>query len=156
MGKKLHHFCFALSENFPIFQVIAFVPAFLIVIATSEIVILLLWRGVNPFLLDLELCLLLLEFWVLSTHLLFFACTKKIRFYVSVWQNSLGSLLRVNIVVNTGAKSNFLSRNSLEFDVWKMWILWKMYFENVNFVKNEFLKLWILTKMRFWNCEFLN
>ena len=26
---------------------------------------------------------------------------------------------------HTGAITNFLSRNSLEFDVWKMWIVWK-------------------------------
>ena len=56
---------------------------------------------------------------------------------------------------HTGAKTNFLSRNSSEFDVWKMRILWKTRlwncefsekwgFENVNFVKNEILKMWIL------------
>ena len=28
--------------------------------------------------------------------------------------------------LHTGAKPNFLSRNYQEFDVWKMWILWKM------------------------------
>jgi len=55
---------------------------------------------------------------------------------------------------HTGAKTNFLSRNYQEFEVWKMWILWKMifwncefcekwYFEIVNFVKYETLKLWI-------------
>ena len=33
----------------------------------------------------------------------------------------------------SGAKTNFLSRNYQHFDVWKMWILWKM---------------------RFWKCEF--
>ena len=48
---------------------------------------------------------------------------------------------------STSAKTNFLYRNSLDFDVSKMWILWKMRFqkcefcenwdfENVNFVKN--------------------
>ena len=35
-----------------------------------------------------------------------------------------------------GQKPLFLSRNSVEFDVWEMWILWK----------NETLKLWILWK----------
>ena len=59
---------------------------------------------------------------------------------------------------HTGAKTNFLSRNYEEFDVGKMWILWKMRlwnceffeiwdFENVNFVKNEDLEMWILWKM---------
>ena len=66
---------------------------------------------------------------------------------------------------HTGAKANFLFRNYQEFDVWKMWFLWKMRFWNcefcqkwdfeiVNFVENEILKLWILSKMRLWNCEF--
>ena len=36
-------------------------------------------------------------------------------------------------IAHTGAKTNFLSRNYQEFDVWKMWILWKM---------------------RLWKCEF--
>ena len=60
---------------------------------------------------------------------------------------------------HTGAKTNFLSRNYQEFDVWKM-RLWKCEFcekwdfENVNFVKNQTLKLWILLKLRFWKCEF--
>ena len=63
------------------------------------------------------------------------------------------------------AKINFLTRNYQEFDVCKMWILWKMRlgncefcencdFENVNFVNNETLKMWILLKMRLWKCEF--
>ena len=30
------------------------------------------------------------------------------------------------IYTHTGAKTNFLSRNYQKFDVWKMWILWKM------------------------------
>ena len=37
------------------------------------------------------------------------------------------------------AKTNFLSRNSLEFDAWKMWILWKKGHKNVNFVNCEIL-----------------
>ena len=50
---------------------------------------------------------------------------------------------------HTGAKINFLSRSYQEFDVWKMWILWKM----------RLWKFWILWKiglwkMRFWKCEF--
>ena len=78
---------------------------------------------------------------------------------------------------HTEAKINFLSRNYQEFDVWKMWSLWKMRLwkcefcvkrvpKNVNFVKNEGLKLWILWKnatlkmwilwkMRVWNCDFV-
>ena len=65
----------------------------------------------------------------------------------------------------TGAKSNFLSRYFLEFDVWKMWIfgkmrLWKCEFcekwdfESVNFVKNDILKMWILSKIWLWKSEF--
>ena len=49
--------------------------------------------------------------------------------------------------LHTGAKTHFLSRNSLDFGSSKMWILWKMRFQkcefcenwdfrNVNFVKN--------------------
>ena len=49
--------------------------------------------------------------------------------------------------IHTGAKTNFLSRNYQEFDVWKKWVLWKMRFwnceigekwdfKNVNFVEN--------------------
>ena len=45
---------------------------------------------------------------------------------------------------HTGAKPNFLSKNSLEFDVWK----------NVNFGENEILNMWILRKMRFWKSDF--
>ena len=63
---------------------------------------------------------------------------------------------------HTGAKPHFLSRNSLDFDSSKMWILWKMifqkcefcekwYFRNVNFVKNELSKMWIL-----WNWDLRN
>ena len=66
---------------------------------------------------------------------------------------------------HTGAKPNFLSRNNQEFDVWKMWILWKKRlwncefceqwdFQNVNFLKNVTLKMWILSILRFWKCEF--
>ena len=75
--------------------------------------------------------------------------------------------LLILLLTNTMAitKPNFLSINSLEFDVWKMWILWKMRvwncefwrkcdFEIVNFEENETLKMWILWKMIFWNCEF--
>ena len=43
-----------------------------------------------------------------------------------------------------GAKTTFLSGNSLEIDVWKTWILWKI----------RHLKMWILWKMRLWKCEF--
>ena len=35
-----------------------------------------------------------------------------------------------------------------------MWILWKMKFQNVNFVKIEISKMWILWKIRFQKCEF--
>ena len=58
------------------------------------------------------------------------------------WENisSSSSLLHTvwislnkNLILHTGAKSNFLSRNYQEFNVWKMWILWKI---------------------RLWNCEF--
>ena len=52
-------------------------------------------------------------------------------------------------------KTNILSRNYQEFDVWKMWMLWKMRFWKCNFfLKNETLKMWILWKMRLWKCEF--
>ena len=86
------------------------------------------------------------------------------------------SVLSKVLIVHTGAKNNFLSRNYPEYDVWKMWILWKIGlwkcefcekwdFENVNlvkneilkilnFVKNEILKMWILWKMRRSKCEF--
>ena len=71
----------------------------------------------------------------------------------------------MGVAKHTGAKPNFSSKNFLEFDVWKMWILSKMRlqkcefcqkwdFENVNFVKNEIFKMWILSKMGLWNCEF--
>ena len=66
---------------------------------------------------------------------------------------------------NTGTKTNILSRNNQEFDVWKCEFcgkmrLWKWEFcekgdfENVIFVENEILKLWILWKMRLRNCDF--
>ena len=35
---------------------------------------------------------------------------------------------------HTGVKSNFLSRNYQEFDVWKMWILWKKRFSKCEFL----------------------
>ena len=35
---------------------------------------------------------------------------------------------------HTRAKNNFLSRNYHEFDASKMWILWKIRIENVNFI----------------------
>ena len=52
----------------------------------------------------------------------------------------------VQITWHTGAKTYFLSGNYQEFDVWKMWILWKM----------RFWKMWILWKLGFWKCEFLD
>ena len=48
-----------------------------------------------------------------------------------------------NVILHTGAKTNFLSRY-YQHDVWKIWFL----------RKNEPLKLWILWKMRLWKCEF--
>ena len=41
--------------------------------------------------------------------------------------------ISIKIEAHTGAKINFLSRNYQEFDVWKMWILWKMTFWNCEF-----------------------
>ena len=38
---------------------------------------------------------------------------------------------------HTGSKPNFLSKNCQEFEVWKMWILWKM-----RLLKCEFCKNW--------------
>ena len=57
-------------------------------------------------------------------------------------------------IYHTGAKTHFLSRKSPDFDVSKMWILWKMRFRkcefckiwdftNVNFVKSEISEMWI-------------
>ena len=48
-----------------------------------------------------------------------------------------------NKLKHTGTKTNFLSRNYPQFDVWEMLILWKM----------RLWKMWILWKVRFWNCE---
>ena len=81
---------------------------------------------------------------------------------MSFWQNQISNFFYLSHI---GAKTKFLSRNYQEFDVWKMWILWKMKlwkcefcekweFEIVNFVKNEIFKMWILWKIRLWNCEF--
>ena len=53
---------------------------------------------------------------------------------------------------HTEAKINFLSRNYQEFDVWKMWILCKWYFRNVNFVKNDISEVRILWIMWFQKC----
>ena len=70
-----------------------------------------------------------------------------------------------SIAQHTGAKTHFLSRNSLDFDNSKVWILWKLWFRkcefcekwdfiNVNFVKIEILEMRILWKLRFQKCEF--
>ena len=59
--------------------------------------------------------------------------------------------------LHTGAKSYFLSINSLEFDIWdnvtlvknnflKMRFLWKLASNSVIFVKNTILKMWFLFK----------
>ena len=83
--------------------------------------------------------------------------------FIFIWKIRLFATFQM--CTHTRAKTNFLSRNYQEFDVWKMWILWKMRFwkcefcekwdfENVNFVKNVLLKLWILWKMWFSECEF--
>ena len=92
---------------------------------------------------------------------------EKSRECATVWNRKL-SLKKIAISrclylkllgILTGEKNNFLSKNYQEFDVRKMWILWKMRlwkceyyekidFENVNLVKIETLKMWILYKMR--------
>ena len=80
----------------------------------------------------------------------------------------MGSKLGASLLHSTlsyWGKNNFLSRNYQEFNVWKMWILWKMRFwncefcktwdfkkcefcekwdfENVNLIKNEIFQMWI-------------
>ena len=55
------------------------------------------------------------------------------------------------VFLHTGAKPHFLSRNSLDFDISKMWILWKMRFQ-----KGEFCKNWDFQYGNFWiKCGFL-
>ena len=64
----------------------------------------------------------------------------------------MGSKLGASLLhtLSYWGKNNFLSRNYQEFNVWRIWILWKMRlwncefcekwdFENVNFMKNEIL-----------------
>ena len=91
-------------------------------------------------------------------HLTFFSPTKP---FINVTFSLMGIP-----VLHIGAKTNFLSGNYQEFDVWKMWSLWKMRlwkyelcekwdFENVNCVKNEILKMWILSNLRFQKCDFV-
>ena len=55
---------------------------------------------------------------------------------------------------HTGAKPNFLSRNCQEFDVWKMWILWKMRLWKCEFCRKYVWKMWNWSIMRFHKCEF--
>ena len=80
---------------------------------------------------------------------------------------SLEVKMKMETVFIMGQKTNFLSRNSREFDVRKLWIFWglrlrnrelckKFVFEIVNLVKKVILKMWILWKVRFWKCDFLD
>ena len=79
------------------------------------------------------------------------------------WRVKSGVLFKNSDITHWGKNQLFIQK----FDLWKMWILWKMrlwncgfcekwVFEKVNFVKNEILKLWILWKMTFSKCEFLD
>ena len=43
---------------------------------------------------------------------------------------------------HTGVKTHFISRNSLDFDISKMWILWKLRFQ-----KGEFCEKWDFRKV---------
>ena len=60
---------------------------------------------------------------------------------------------RVQLILHTGAKTKFLSRNYQEFDVWKMWILWKIRLWKCGSYKNEASTMWILWKMNLWKCD---
>ena len=48
-------------------------------------------------------------------------------FTLSLFRHHLCTKYFVGYEIHTGAKTNFLSRNSLEFDVWKMLFLWKIW-----------------------------
>ena len=73
-------------------------------------------------------------------------------------ENDLTVIIQIRTIlwlkIHTGAKTNILSRNYQEFDVWKCEFcekmkLWKCEFcenwdfKNVNFVKSHIFKLWI-------------
>ena len=80
---------------------------------------------------------------------------------IKAWENCC----HIHSQDHTGAKSHFLSRNSLDFDISKIWILWELRFQKcefcekwdyrkVNFVKNEISERWLLWKVRFYKREF--
>ena len=103
-----------------------------------------------------------------TTPQLYLAAAPKLPFWHILWRFIL--IMRTVFMArgeeHTGAKTNFLSRNYLEFSVEKKcefcekWcsenvnFVKNVTFEIVNFVTNEILKLWILWKMRFSKCEF--
>ena len=61
------------------------------------------------------------------------------------------TLIDVIVAFNTGTKTHFLSRNSLDFGISKMWILWKL-----RFLKGEFCENWDFQYVNFWiKCGFL-
>ena len=51
-------------------------------------------------------------------------CLQKDWLLEALHQNS--NINKMGYFQHTGAKPTFLSRNSFDFDVWKIWILWKL------------------------------
>ena len=81
-------------------------------------------------------------------------CTKIVK-NVSFLQNSTLCLFFSPISINehTGAKSHFLSINSLEFDVWNNVIFFKWHW-NYDICEILAFQMWFLWKIRFWKSDF--